>query len=378
LVIVGLGAVPNALLQKRMRFGARVVATVLGAATFTVVAIGLAVAGWGVWSLVIAHLVRTAVTSAVYWLKVDWRPRWHLDRAVLGEMLGFSAYVMAANLVAAAAANVDKILVGRVLGPTAVGFYSLAFGLAFLFRGQIGPRFYQVAFPAFAEAQDDPERLRRGVLRVVQVLLSIVLPFAALLGLFSKDVLTLAYGSRWAVAAPVLSALAVGGAFAGLSSGLGPLLLARGHSRVQFVMSVTELGLFLCLAPWATARWGLIGTGAAASVAVAASAVVRAVVVGRDLALAWQHWGRAVRPPALAGLAMLGTILVSERLAGAWASGLTPFWHLAAFGGLGAGVCAVVLWRADPDMMHWLGTWIAPNRRSTGRATDTGAAAAPE
>jgi PST family polysaccharide transporter len=347
-----------------MRFGARVAATLLGMVAFSAVAIGLAVWEWGVWSLVVAYLVRTVVTSAMYWLQVDWRPRWHLHRAVLGEMLGFSTYVMAANILAVAASSVDKILVGRILGPTSVGFYSLAFGLAFLFRGQIGPRLYQVAFPAFAEAQDDLERLRRGAMRVIQVLLSIVLPFGALIGVLSRDALSVAYGSRWAVAAPVLSALAGGGALAALGSCLRPLLLARGHSRVQFVMSIVELGLFLCLAPWATATWGLIGAGAATSVSVTVSTVIRAVVVSRDLSLAWHDWVNAARPAALSAAAMIAAILGAETLARGVPSQLTPLWHLALFGGFGASVGAIVLWRADPEMVRWLGAWIAPARRS--------------
>ena len=373
LVVVGLGAVPNALLQKKLLFGARVTANLLGAAAFSAIAIALALAGWGVWSLVIAHLVRTAVTSGVLWLRVEWRPRWALDRTILREMLGFSTYVMAANLLSVAAVSADKVLVGRLLGPTSVGFYSLAYGLAFLFRGQVGPRLYQVAFPAFAEAQDDPERLRRGVLRVVQVLLSVALPFAALVGLLSKDLLTIAYGPQWAVAAPVLAALAAGGAFAGLSSGLNPLLLARGHSKAQFATSLGQLVLFLSTAPWAIARWGLVGAAAAATVSATVSAVVRAAVVSRDLALRWQDWAGAARAPVLAGVTMAATILITGTLAGSWAQRLAPFWHLAVFGGLGGGAYMFVLWKADPSMIRWLGTWIsAPFRGRAHRPTETG------
>jgi PST family polysaccharide transporter len=373
LVIVGLGAVPNALLQKKLLFGARVTATLLGAVSFSVVAITLALAGWDVWSLVIAHLLRTMVTSAVCWLRVEWRPRWRLDRAILGQMLGFSTYVMGANLLNVAAVNADKVLVGRLLGPTSVGLYSLACGLAFLFRGQVGPRLYQVAFPAFAEAQDDTERLRRGTLRVVQALLGVVLPFAVLVGLLSRDVLTIAYGSKWAVAAPALSVLAVGGAFGGLSGGLNPLLLARGHSKIQFGLNLGELLLFLAIAPWATSLFGLVGAAAAATASATASAAARAAVANRELALDWRDWAIAARAPLLAGVAMATTILVGEGLAGGWGEGVAPFWRFSVLGGLGGTAYTLVLWKVDPDMVRWLGTWIsAPFRGRARRTTDTG------
>ena len=367
LVIVSLGAVPNALQQKSMRFRERVTATLLGAVAGSVVAIVLALAGWGVWGLVAAYLLRTTVTSGVCWLQVEWRPHMRFDRPLLSEMLGFSKYVVAANLLSAVAGSVDKVVVGRLLGPAAVGFYSLAYGLAFVFRGEVGPRLYQVAFPAFAEVQDDRERLQRGVRRVVQVLLSVALPFAVLIGLLSRDALAVAYGTRWTVAAPVLTALAVGGAFSGLATGLYPLLLARGRSKALLFLNVGELAIFLCVAPWAIARAGLVGAGAATAISVGASTVIKAAVVSRDLSMGWHDWVRAARSPLLAAATMAAAALVAKTLIGVAVLGLTPLWNVATVGGIAIVVYCVVLWASDAEMTRWLAAWlIGPLRRMFG------------
>jgi hypothetical protein len=132
-------------------------------------------------------------------------------------------------------------------------------------------------------------------------------------------------------------------------------------------MNVGELAVFLGVAPWAIARGGLVGAGAATTVAVAASTVVRAAVAGRDLSLGWRDWVRAVRPPLLAGATMAGAVLVMKALAGTGVPELTPILNVVVVGGIAVAVYGVVLWISDAEMTRWLAAWlVGPLRRVWG------------
>jgi O-antigen/teichoic acid export membrane protein len=274
---------------------------------------------------------------------------------------------VAANLLSVATGSVDKIVVGRLLGPTAVGLYSLAYGLAFVFKGQVGPRLYQLAFPAFAEAQNDPERSRRGVLKMLQILFSVSVPFSVLIGLRARDVLAVAYGAQWTVSAPVLASLAVGAAFSGLTSGLYPLLLARGRSKAQFLTNIAGLGVFLSIAPWAIAWWGLVGAGVASVASAAASATLSAAVASRDLAIGWRLWLRAACPSLFAGLTMAASVLATGTILKISAPWLPSLWSLVLVGSVGAGAYTFALWRSDPEMLRWVGAYATVPFRNRAR-----------
>lgn len=259
LVLMSLGNVPAALIQRRMKFEIRTIGNLTGMAVYAAVAIVLALRGFGVWSLVIAYLSRWALSVPIQWMLLGWRPRWQFDRELLHEMLHFSKYIVGAWIVGFLAMNTDKIAIGRWLGATQLGYYTLCLGLANVMTTQLGERLYQVAFPAFAEAQGSPDLLRRGFLKLLKYLLMCALPFSLLLFLMPRDLLRIFYGERWVEAAPVLRVLALAGALQVLRSGIEPMLLGCGRSRAVFKLNSLQLVILLLGSYPAAKAMGLIG-----------------------------------------------------------------------------------------------------------------------
>ena len=56
-----------------------------------------------------------------------WRPRLGFDPAAFGELVGFSGFVLGSQLVSFARGNGDNLLIGRVLGTKALGYYDFAY-----------------------------------------------------------------------------------------------------------------------------------------------------------------------------------------------------------------------------------------------------------
>ena len=121
------GLTQVALAQRELRFRALalrdVSANVLGGSA----GLALALAGYGVWSLVGMTLVNGLVATVMVWRLGRWRPRLsEISRGAVAELWPYSSRILGFNLFKAFAQNVDRMIIGRLLGVHALGVYSFA------------------------------------------------------------------------------------------------------------------------------------------------------------------------------------------------------------------------------------------------------------
>lgn len=326
LILMSIGNVPAALVQKAMRFEIRTVANLSGMVVYAGLAIALARHGWGVWSLVVAYLARWTVTIPIQWVLLGWAPRWRFRGAMLREMLHFSKYVVGAWIVGLLAINADKVAIGRWLGATQLGYYTLCLGLANIVLSQLGAQVYLVAFPAFSVAQGQPDLFRRGVLKLMKYLSVFSLPSTVLLAVASRDVLEVVYGSRWVVAAPILQVLALGAVPQTVRSGLEPVLLGCGQSRTVFRLNLLQLGI-LSTGTVTMARLGSsVGVAWAAVIASAVPAGISLGVILRRIEVRPAELARHLRPVVLSALLMGGALIAGALVRYQGGSSVSPPW----------------------------------------------------
>jgi O-antigen/teichoic acid export membrane protein len=165
LIVRGLGLVPGAMIERDLVFASRAKGELGGAIVQAMVAIPLAVSGFGVWSLVAGQIAGQAVQTVTFWVVTPLRPSPRLfSLPILREMSRFGRHVTAANLIAYVDANVDTATVGWLLTARAVGFYNMAWRLANLPATGIGYIIGRVMFPVYATVQDDLEAFREAFL----------------------------------------------------------------------------------------------------------------------------------------------------------------------------------------------------------------------
>src|SRR4051794_14372768 len=121
--------VPGALLTRELRFRSlelrSIIATIAGCAT----AMALAVLGAGAWAIVAQDLVITSVGASLLWRASAWRPRATFSMASLKGMAGYTSHVFGAKALTWGTDNLDNFLIGRFVGASALGAYSLAYSV---------------------------------------------------------------------------------------------------------------------------------------------------------------------------------------------------------------------------------------------------------
>lgn len=300
LVLAGAGVVPFAMLQRRFDQRRIFVIAVVDFAVSTAVTLVLLVLGTGVMALAVGRLAAHSVTLVLQFAFAKVRPRWHVDRELVRPILGFGVPVAAANLLSWGLLNIDNVVIVRLLGPVALGFYVLAFNISSWPMSAIGQVVRSVALPAFsrADAQHDTGTLSRAV----ALAWTVALPAGALLAVLSAPLITFVYGEKWSPSAAVLAALGLFGALRVVFDLCAAYLLARGASgavlRVQVVWFLT-----LIPATIAGARWfGVAGAGWAHLVVALAIVLPAYLWAARRAGAGLRAIGTAVVPPTAAAV----------------------------------------------------------------------------
>ena len=94
-ILVALGAVPASLLRRHMKFKALAIRAVAGVVCGGVVAVWMALSGYGVWALVAQRLVQVGVNTVLAWGAVSWRPQLSVQLSAVREIFGFGRSVLA-------------------------------------------------------------------------------------------------------------------------------------------------------------------------------------------------------------------------------------------------------------------------------------------
>lgn len=225
------------------------------------IGIGAALYGAGVWSLVYQVVANSALTTLFAWRVGDWRPRllfaWGEIRGITSYSLNLAGY----NTFYYFAQNLDKFLIGRVLGTEALGLYDLAFKLMAFPMQAISAVFTRVMTPFYAQAQDDLPRFRQAFLRVAAVIAFITFPLMfGLLAVREHFVFTL-FGDSWVDVIPLLAMFAPLAAARSVLTTTGSIYVATGHTGLQLRWGVaSNLIVFAGLA--AGLHWGILGVAA--------------------------------------------------------------------------------------------------------------------
>jgi PST family polysaccharide transporter len=195
-------------IRRHMRFTVLSVIGVVSSIMSTAIGIGAAWAGFGYWALVAMNMTGPLVTTIGCWIVASWVPG--LPRRVAGvrSIIRFGGTLTLNGLVAYAAYNIEKVLLGRFWGAAALGIYGRAYRLINLPTENLNSAAGEVTFSALSRLQEQPGRLRSYFLKAYSLILALTLPITVAFAFFSDDVILVLLGPKWTAAAPILRLLA--------------------------------------------------------------------------------------------------------------------------------------------------------------------------
>jgi len=284
------------------------------------VTVGAALAGKGVWAVVLGDLVREVLVLALVVAILPDRFGFGWDRGLAATTWRYARHALTSELSEFALQNVDYALVGRLLGPMALGLYTLAFRVAILPFLTVTYVVGGVSFPFYARAAPDLDRVRDGFRSTFNLGMAVTALFAGGLVFLAPSLQVL--GAQWAPAIPVARVLALYVCLRSAAHLMTPLLAATGHPGADAALRACWF-LLLAGAIAVATQMGITAVGIAQAVVavlmlVAYAETARRLVGVRPGAVA-STMARLAVAVAVSGACVLGL----RMLGGVWTADAT-------------------------------------------------------
>lgn len=160
--------------------------------------------GFGVWSLVVQQITTTSTRVILFWALARWHPRHFFSTASFKNMFGFGSKLLASGLINTVYDNVYDLIIGKVFSASTLGNYSRASHFAHFPSSNITGIFQRVTYPVLSKIQDDPQKLRTGYLKFLNISTLVIFPMMIGLAALAKPFILLVLSEKWVNAILIL------------------------------------------------------------------------------------------------------------------------------------------------------------------------------
>ena len=197
-----------------------------------IVAVVMALAGCGIWSLVAQRLLMMGIKAVAFWWIRRWRTEERFNIALLRSMAPFSLRLLATDLIAAVYNNVAQLFIGKIYSAHSLGFYSQAQKLKDLPVTSTVQAVQGVTYPALAKIAETDEKFTAGYLRIINLLSFAVFPIMLGFVAIAPEMFMLLLGEKWMPTVPYFKILALSGLFYPLAIVSYNIIKVRSDGRV--------------------------------------------------------------------------------------------------------------------------------------------------
>ncbi len=268
-----------------------------------VISIAAAYVGYGVWALVINSVLAAVLALPVLFYSTKWIPTWEWKRTYFKQIFGFGAYSSATRVFSTLTYNIDNLMIGKMLGASFLGAYTLSFSLTENLRQMISSVLNKVMFPVFGQHQNDKLKLRSYFLKIVNINAMAIYPLMVFFLIFAREIIVGFFGSKWEMAVAPLQILSIAimihmliNSFTAIIRGLG-----KPELEMKIIMGLTLFVLIPSLFLGIT-LYGLSGAAGAIIVNKIMLAFIGIKVLGQEINVSPKDILTAVIKPIFAVL----------------------------------------------------------------------------
>lgn len=202
IVFYAINSVQNAELRRRLLFDLSFRVSLASQMASAVIGLTLAFCGFGVWALVWQGFTGALAGTIMRWLVIAWRPKLMFSISSLRGLFSFGWKLTVSSLIETAYSNLYGVIIGKL--------YSRA-DLAYVNKGQQHPNILMnaimgticsVAFPVLSQLQDDKNRLRDAMRKMMRCSSFLVFPLVMGLAVCARPTMLILFGEQWMPAVP--------------------------------------------------------------------------------------------------------------------------------------------------------------------------------
>ena len=264
--LTSLFLVHRTILEKSLNFRTLSFLEITSVTVSGIVGIVAAYTGFGVWSLALKTLVHSLTMAITTWTTSDWRPSFTFSRAATSELIGFSSNRLGTKSVEYWTRSIDKLLIGRFLGSSPLGAYSLAYLVMLFPLASVADVLKRVMFPSFSILQNEPERVKRLYLKLTRLVALVTFPMMLGLLVVVEPFVLAVFGTEWTLMIPILQILCLVGMLQSIGGIVSSLYTSQGRADLELRVGLV-INANLILGIVVGLRWGIVGVAAGYAIA---------------------------------------------------------------------------------------------------------------
>ena len=204
IVISGVKGIQQSYVSRNMLFKRFFYATLGGTVFSAFLGIGLAYAGFGVWSIVAQQLSNTAIDTLILWLTVKWRPKKMFSWKTLKGLLSFGWKMLASALLDTLYGNIRSLVIGKMYSSADLAYYNQGDKFPSVIANNINTSIDSVLLPTMAGVQDDASRVKSMTRRAIKTSTCIMAPLMMGLAFCAEPIVRLVLTDKWLQCVPFL------------------------------------------------------------------------------------------------------------------------------------------------------------------------------
>lgn len=177
---------------KKIAYVTLIVQVVAGA-----VSIFYAYCGGGVYALVLSSVVSSGLLAIIYNCIAKMHFSFKIRIDSLRKIMSFSVYQFFFNIIVYLSRNLDKLLIGKYISLTQLGYYEKSYRLMMLPLQNITFVINPVLLPIFSEYQTDKQFVGQKYLTLLKLLAYLSFPLSVILFACAPEIVLFVFGSQW-------------------------------------------------------------------------------------------------------------------------------------------------------------------------------------
>lgn len=296
-------ALPYALLMREMDFRKQAQVNLVSALAGAGAALAGALAGLGVWTLVLAPIVLFAIRA----IGLTWAARVFIlpsfDFRGAGDIARYGGVMAAGQIFWFLQSQADVFIAGRLFDPHTLGIYTTSLFLTQIFVSKFVPPLNEVAFSAYARIQHDKAMVAAAFVKSARIVMVVAMPFYFGLAATADPLVAVVLGPKWLEAAPIVHWLALAMPLMTLQTLFAPASDAMGRPQVSARNSAIG-AVLLPVAFLIGVQWGVMGLVLAWLAAFPLYLLLSASLTLPVIGVSPRALVHAVVPPVFAATAM--------------------------------------------------------------------------
>jgi PST family polysaccharide transporter len=338
----------QALLERDLKFNQLAKIEISATLFASLVGIGSAYLGAGVWSLIYQNIALVSLTTILLWVTAIWKPKLIFDWAEVKSVSSYSLHLTGFSIFNYFARNADYFLIGRFLGAQALGYYTLAYRIMLYPLQNIVWVIGRVLFPVFSQMQNDSDRFCYAYIRVTRTIALITFPLMAGLWALADLFVLSVFGPHWQPVILLLLILAPVGMVQSIGTTVSDVYQAKGRTDWMLRWGLFS-GTFVVTAFCIGLQWGIIGIAGSYAAATALLVIPSFTIPFKLIGLSMGEFCQGLWRPFLCSLLMLTVLISCKQL---FPVALTSAWRLGILVPIGGAAYLSISWLLNREQLQ--------------------------